>query len=115
MLIVKSKLKELAKGMSVGGDVADGLNILAIDLIKKSSVRAEANGRKTVQPKDVLIGAAKTEPMIVVKSKIKTIVPGFNISGDFADSLNSQIIWHFQQACARAQANGRKTVQIRDI
>ena len=54
--------------------------------------------------------------MIVVKSKVKEVVKGgSNISGDFAEALNEVLVATTQQACARAEANGRKTVGARDL
>ena len=77
--------------------------------------RADGNGRKTVQAKDVLVGESKSEPMLVVKSKVKDAVSGHNVAGDFADALNALLIWHVSQAAARGEANGRRTVMAKDL
>ena len=53
MLVVKSKIKEYAKGCNVAGDLADALNCKAYYLVEKACKRAEANGRKTVMAKDL--------------------------------------------------------------
>jgi histone H3/H4 len=53
--------------------------------------------------------------MLVVKSKVKDVVSGQNVSGDFAEALNEMLVWSVGQACARAEANGRKTVGARDL
>ena len=53
MLIVKAKIKEVAKGYNVSGDLADALNTKCEQLIKEACARAEANGRKTVMAKDI--------------------------------------------------------------
>ncbi len=53
--------------------------------------------------------------MIVVKAKIKEIAGEFNVSGDFADALNTKVEQMVKDACARAEANGRKTVMAKDI
>ena len=55
------------------------------------------------------------DKMLVVKAKIKSIVPGYNVSGDFAEALNEVLVHYVGQACARAEANGRKTVGARDL
>jgi len=53
MVIVKAKIKELAKGYNVSSDFADALDVVAKDLIKKACARAEGNNRKTVMAKDL--------------------------------------------------------------
>jgi histone H3/H4 len=115
MIVVKSKVKEVAKNCNVAGDFADALNEVAHSLVQAAAKRAEANGRKTVQAKDVFLGDYCTEPMLVVKSKVKEAAGGMSVSGDFADALNSVLCWYVQQAEARAEANGRKTIQARDL
>lgn len=115
MLVVKSKVKEVASGCNVAGDFADALNKVAVDLVKAAGKRAKDNGRKTVQAKDVFVGKAKAKTMLVVKSKVKDVVKGANVSGDFADALNEMLIFNVEQAAARAEANGRKTVGARDL
>lgn len=115
MLIVKSKIKEVAKDSNVSGDFADALNKIAVDLVKEAVKRADANGRKTIQSKDVFVGKLKAKTMLVVKSKIKEIAKNSNVSSDFADALNELLVWHVDQAAARAEANGRKTIGSRDL
>ena len=115
MIVVKSKIKEVANGCNVSGDFADALNGAAVMMVQDSAKRAQANGRKTIQAKDVFIGDSTGGPMLVVKSKVKDVVSGNNVSGDYADSLNEILKWLVQQACARAEANGRKTVGARDL
>lgn len=53
--------------------------------------------------------------MIVVKAKIKDIVKGYNISGDFPDAVSRKVEKLILEACKRAEANGRKTVMIKDL
>jgi histone H3/H4 len=53
--------------------------------------------------------------MIIIKTKIKDFAPGFNISGDVADSLDLKTKEILKNACERAQANGRKTVMAKDL
>lgn len=52
-LIVKAKLKEVAKGFNVAGDLAEALNQKVNQLVKDACARAEGNGRKTVMAKDI--------------------------------------------------------------
>ncbi|MFH1840519.1 MAG: DUF1931 domain-containing protein [Nanoarchaeota archaeon] len=52
-LIVKAKIKEHSGGLNVAGDLAEGLNKEVANLIAKAVERAKANGRKTVQARDL--------------------------------------------------------------
>ena len=56
-LFVKSKVREYikSKGCNTSGDLIDGdsLNNAIIDVLDKAIGRAKANGRKTVQEKDL--------------------------------------------------------------
>jgi len=51
-LIVKSKVKDYAEGMNVGADFLDELNDVVADLIDRSVVRAQENGRSTLKARD---------------------------------------------------------------
>jgi len=73
MLIVKSKIKDVAKDCNVGGDVADALSKMAEEMLQKAAERAKANERKTIQGKDVHIGEKRAGEMLIVKSKIKDL------------------------------------------
>jgi len=53
LLVVRSKIKEIAEGMNVAGDFAEALSKKVEELIKQACERARANGRRTVQPKDL--------------------------------------------------------------
>lgn len=53
MLVVKSKIKEFAKGSNVAGDLANELNCNAYGLVAAACKRAEGNSRKTVMAKDL--------------------------------------------------------------
>ncbi len=53
--------------------------------------------------------------MLVVKSKIKEIVKDLNVAGDFAEALDKKVEALILEACERCKANGRKTVQARDL
>ena len=52
-LIVKAKIKEHAGGLNVAGDLADALDKEVATMITKAVERAKANGRKTVQGRDL--------------------------------------------------------------
>ena len=52
---------------------------------------------------------------LVVKSKIKAAVPGLSVSGDVAEALNERILELLEQAAIRTKANGRRTLQARDL
>ena len=53
LLVVRSKIKEVAKGMNVAGDFADALSKQVEMLIKKACERSKANKRSTIQPRDL--------------------------------------------------------------
>lgn len=115
MVIVKSKLKEVANGCNVGSDFAEALNAAVADEVKKATSRAQANGRKTVQARDVFLGNVSAKEMLVSKSKVKALVEELNVSGDFSEALNEVVVSMVSQAAARADANGRKTIGARDL
>jgi len=53
--------------------------------------------------------------MLVVKAKIKDVAKGLNVSGNFAEALSAEVEKMVKKACERAEANGRKTVQAKDL
>lgn len=53
--------------------------------------------------------------MVVVRSKIKKYAKGKNVSSDFAEALNKEVINLIQKACDRAEANKRGTIKPRDL
>ena len=114
-LIVKSKIKEVAKDFNVSSDVAETLDKMAEEMIKQAIKRADANGRKTLQAKDAFVGSMNAKEMLVVKSKVKDVAKDHNVSGDFAEALNEMLVWSVAQGCERANANGRRTLQARDL
>lgn len=57
----------------------------------------------------------KMAELLVVKAKIKDYTEGMNVSGDFAEALSSKVERLIKDAVERAKANGRKTVQARDV
>jgi len=52
---------------------------------------------------------------LVVKSKLKESVPGYNVSGDLAEELDKVLQEVLKKAAARAEANGRKTIMSKDL
>jgi histone H3/H4 len=57
VLFVKSKIRDYikAKGCNTSGDLVEGpaLNNVITEILDKAIARAKANGRKTVQEKDL--------------------------------------------------------------
>ena len=56
MLLVASKVKAVLREMdvNVGGGSVEALNGVVYWYIQQAALRAKANGRKTVQPHDVI-------------------------------------------------------------
>ena len=52
-LVVKAKIKDVAKGYNVAGDLAEALSAKVEQLVKDACKRAEGNNRKTVMAKDL--------------------------------------------------------------
>jgi len=52
---------------------------------------------------------------IIIKSKIKQAVPELNVAGEVAEALNKKVEELLKQASERAKANGRRTLQARDL
>ena len=52
---------------------------------------------------------------LIVKSKIKSAVSGMNVSSDVPEALNNKVAALLGEAAERAKANGRRTVQARDL
>ena len=53
LLVVRSKIKDAAKGMNVAGDFAEALSQKVEMLIKDAARRAKDNGRSTIKPRDL--------------------------------------------------------------
>ena len=58
--------------------------------------------------------------LLVVRSKLKDFAKNkkgetMNVSGDFGDALSKLVEWHIKRACERAEDNGRRTVQAKDL
>lgn len=52
-LIVKSTVKEALQGNNVSADFYDALDAEVTNLLEDAARRADANDRKTVQPRDL--------------------------------------------------------------
>jgi histone H3/H4 len=52
-LIVKSKIKEAVKELNVSSDVPEALSKKVEHLLKEAAERAKANGRRTLQARDL--------------------------------------------------------------
>ncbi len=118
MLVVRSKVKEVAKGMHVAGDFADSLSTVLASLVKDAEARCTENKRSTVMSKDLayaFVAGKKTPDMLIVRSKVKEAVKKCNVAGDFADTLNRVACHLVKDACRRAKDNKRSTVQSRDL
>ena len=52
---------------------------------------------------------------LIIKSKIKSAVPDMSVAGEVPGALNKKVHEILQRATERAKANGRRTVQARDL
>ena len=52
---------------------------------------------------------------LIIKSKIKDAVPGLNVSSEVPVALNKKVEQLLKDASERAKANGRRTLQARDL
>lgn len=52
---------------------------------------------------------------LIVKSKIREAISDLNVASDVAEGLNEKVLKLLQDAAARAKANGRRTLQARDL
>lgn len=52
---------------------------------------------------------------LVIKSKIKSAVPDMSVAGEVPDALNKKVKEILDKAAERAKANGRRTLQARDL
>ena len=52
---------------------------------------------------------------LIVKSAVKEALDDQNVSSDFYAALDDEVSELLQNAADRAEANGRKTVQPRDL
>lgn len=61
--------------------------------------------------------AAKTKEMLLVGSKVKSALRGYevNVGEGTLDALNEMLYWYVEQAAKKAKANKRKTVRGYDV
>lgn len=52
---------------------------------------------------------------LIVKSKIKSAVPDLQVSSDVPEALNKKVLQLLKEAAERSKANGRRTLQARDL
>lgn len=52
---------------------------------------------------------------LVIKSAVRTALGVMNVASDFYDALDAEVQDLLDEAERRAQENGRKTVQPRDL
>jgi histone H3/H4 len=52
---------------------------------------------------------------LIVKAAVKEALSENNVSADFYDALNEEVAERLDDAAERAESNGRKTVQPRDL
>jgi len=52
-VVVKSKIKEIAENFNISNDFSEALDKRVKLIIKEAIARADANGRRTVMPKDL--------------------------------------------------------------
>lgn len=52
---------------------------------------------------------------IIVKAAVKNQLDNMNVAADFYDALDEDVTELLEDAARRAQDNGRKTVQPRDL
>ncbi|MBM3232988.1 DUF1931 domain-containing protein [Candidatus Pacearchaeota archaeon] len=52
---------------------------------------------------------------LIIKSKIKAAVPEMSVAGEVAEALDKKVKEILEAAAQRAKANGRRTLQARDI
>ena len=55
------------------------------------------------------------EVELIIKSKIKSAVPELQVAGEVPDALNKKVLKILEEATERAKANGRRTLQARDL
>ncbi len=52
---------------------------------------------------------------LVIKSKIKSALPDLSVAGEVPDALNKKVKEILDKAAEREKANGRRTLQARDL
>jgi len=52
---------------------------------------------------------------LIVKAAVKEALADKNVASDFYDALDDEVVELLEDAAERAESNGRKTVQPRDL
>ncbi|MEK6899328.1 MAG: hypothetical protein AABW79_04505 [Nanoarchaeota archaeon] len=52
---------------------------------------------------------------LIIKSKIKSAVPELSVASEVPEALNKKVLELLRVASERAKANGRRTLQARDL
>ena len=52
-IVVRTKIKEYVKDLNVAAEVGEALDKVVEELLKKGVERAKANGRRTLQARDL--------------------------------------------------------------
>lgn len=52
---------------------------------------------------------------LIIKSKIKSAVPDLQVAAEVPEALNKKVLKLLEEARLRAKANGRRTLQARDL
>jgi histone H3/H4 len=55
------------------------------------------------------------KPDLIIKSKIKSAVPDMSVAAEVGPALNDKVLKILEEATQRAKANGRRTLQARDL
>ena len=81
------------------------------------AAKKKATKKKATKSKAKKAAAAPAMESVIVGSKVKAAIKalGCNTAGGALDNLNGVVYWYVAQACARAAANKRKTVQGHDF
>jgi histone H3/H4 len=52
---------------------------------------------------------------IIIKSKIKKVVPDLQIAEEVSEALNEKVLKILEEGAQRAKLNGRRTLLARDL
>lgn len=52
---------------------------------------------------------------LIVRSKVKSVVKGFRLSGDLYNALDKKVEDILKEASVRAKKNGRSTIRPHDL
>lgn len=118
LLVVRSKIKEVAKGMNVSSSFAEALSDFTASLLKDAEARTQENKRSTVMGKDVafsFVAPKKAADTLVVRSKVKETIKSCNMASDLPETLDRVLTYVIAKACERSKENKRSTIQPRDL